>query len=105
MSETMVIVMIAGGGAGLLVIAAVGLLAWEVTHRDLAQRVHRVVRMDTAGEIQPARKTGSILLGAVQRFGEALRASALFSDQNIAELERGALAAGLDPRRTVPVVI
>lgn len=105
MSETTTLVMLAGGGAGLLAIAAAGLLAWEASHRDLAHRVQRIVRMDTAGDIQPARKTGNVLLGAIQRFGEMLRSSAMFSEANIADLERTALAAGLDPRRTVPVVI
>lgn len=105
MSDSLIIVLIAGGAAGVLAVAAAGLLAWEASYRDLLHRVRRVVRVDAAGEIQPARKAGSILFDAVRRFGESLRASALFSDQNIAELERGALAAGFDPRRAVSVLI
>ncbi len=105
MSETLTIVMFAGGGAALLVIAAAGLLAWEASHRHLASRVQHVVHTDTAGTIQPGRTTGSVVFAAVQKFGEALRSSAVFSERNIADLERTALAAGLDPRSAVPVVI
>ena len=104
-SQTLTIVLLAGGGAGILVLAGAGLLAWEASHRDLARHLQHVVRMDGAGEMRPARETGGILFGAIRRVGEVLQSSALFSDRNVADLERTAQAAGLDPRRTVPIVI
>jgi tight adherence protein C len=97
--------LLAGGAAALLVMVAVGLLAREAAHRDLAQRVQRVVRMDAAGEATPSQDSASLVVATARRVGEVLRDSALFSAPDIAELERAAATAGLDPRRTVPLVI
>ena len=97
--------LLAGGAAALLVILAVLLLGWEASHRDLAQRVQRVVRMDVANEATQDRDSGSLVIGIARRVGETLRNSAVFSAPDIAELERAAVTSGLDPRRTVPLVI
>lgn len=105
MPEALAPALIAGSAAALLVLLAVALLSREASHRDLAQRVQRVVRMDAAGEVPAARNSSSLLLAIARRLGEALRNSAMFSAADVAELERSAVTAGLDPRRTVPVVI
>jgi tight adherence protein C len=97
--------LLAGGAAALLVIAAVLLLGWEASHRDLAQRVQRVVRMDGADEAAQGRDSSSLVIAIARRVGETLRDSALFSAPDIAELERATVTSGLDPRRTVPLVI
>ena len=105
MLESLIPALLAGVAAALLVLGAVGLMVWEASHRDLARRVHHVVRLDAAGEIPPVRDMVSTLTAALQRVGEALRASALYSEQNTADLKRTAQAAGLDPKRAIPVVI
>jgi tight adherence protein C len=105
MTQFLMPALLAGGAAALLVLVAVGLLSWEASHRNLAQRLQRVVRMDVAGEAVPGRNSGSLFVATARRVGEALRDSAVFSAPDIAELERAAVTAGLDPRRTVPLVI
>jgi tight adherence protein C len=105
MSETLALVFMAGGGAALLVLAASVLLAGEASQRDLSQRVRHIANGGTTSGLEPVRNAGSSLLGAIRRIGATLQATSLFSQSDITALERSAVAAGLNPQRTVPIVI
>ncbi len=98
------VIMVLGIAAALVLVAA-ALLAWEATQRNLASTMHRVIHMGAPGESLGAPISSNILVATIRRLGDALRTSALFSPQDLAELERTATAAGFDPRRAVPMVI
>jgi tight adherence protein C len=92
---------IAGGGALLLAAVAALLLHAEARQRDFAVRIRQVTRPSTTSS---ARRTarGMHPFGlALQRLGEALRRTALFSAKDIVELERAVAAAGFNPHRAV----
>jgi hypothetical protein len=77
MSETLATVLLAGGAAALLALIAAGLLTVEASRRDFAQRVQQAVRSNVTA---PTNTTaGSLMLGKLQRFGQRLRDSAMFS--------------------------
>jgi tight adherence protein C len=105
MSQTLALVLAAGGSAALLVLVASVLLAGEATQRDLSRRVRHVASGGTIGGLEPVSNAGSSLFAAIRRIGAALQATSLFSQSDIAALERSAAAAGLNPQHTVPVVI
>lgn len=98
--SSLILAALAGGGALLLVVIAVLLLDAEARERGYASRIRQVTRPAT----QEARRTTGALhpLGkALQRLGEFLRQTALFSAKDIAELERAVGAAGFNPHRAV----
>jgi tight adherence protein C len=105
MSETLKIVIAAGGGAALLVLVASLLLAGEAAQRDLSRRVQHIASGGATGGLEPVRNAGNLLLAAIRRIGATFQATSLFSQTDIAALERSAVAAGLNPQRTVPIVI
>ena len=105
MSDTMNLVLAAGGGAALLVVAASALLMGEAARRDMSRRVRQVAVGETTGTLEPMRAAGHSLFAAIRRLGEALLATSLFSSRDIAALQRSAVAAGLNPQRTVPIVL
>lgn len=105
MNDTLTITMLAGGAAGLLVLAAALLLSWEASQRDLARHVRQVVSGGLSPRLGSERSAGGVLVGPIRRLGELLQASALFSPANIAQLNQAAVAAGLNPQRVVPLVI
>jgi tight adherence protein C len=103
MSETLATVLLAGGAAALLALIAAGLLTVEASRRDFAQRVQQAVRSNVTA---PTNTTaGSLMLGKLQRFGQRLRDSAMFSGAAAADLERAATGAGFNPRKAVPLAI
>lgn len=91
---------IAGVGALLLVLAASVLLHLEARQRDISARIRQVTRpsvtehRSTIYAFQP-------LLRALQRLGEVLRQTALFSEADLRGLERAVAAAGFNARRAV----
>jgi tight adherence protein C len=99
-SSSLMLAGLAGGGALLLAIIATLLLHAEARKRDFANRIRQVTRpaapggRRAAGALHPLGKT-------LQRLGEALRQTALFSAKDIAELERAVGAAGFNPHRAV----
>jgi tight adherence protein C len=105
MSQVVLTVFLAGGAAALMALVAALLLAAEASRRDLSQRVQHVVRSDAAGTVRQVRTTRGMVLGSLQRFGQLLRKSALFSGAAAEDLERAAIGAGLNPRNAVPLAI
>ena len=93
------------GAIGLAALAA-ALLAHLAEERDVTRRLHGVVRpMERAGRGPEARPAGLALLAPLLRLGEALRAGALISASEAAELQRAVAAAGLNPAHAVPVLL
>jgi len=105
MSDAALMVLLAGGAAALLAFVAAGLLTSEASRRDLTQRVQHAVRSDTVGTVKPVPTLSGVLVGNLQRFGQALRETTLFSGAAAADLERAAAGAGLNPRNAVPIAI
>jgi tight adherence protein C len=96
----------AAGGAICLAIFAAALLAQGAEDRDLSGRLKAVIRpADHAATAGTRRAVGTLLLRPVLRLGEILRDSALVSAQETGEFQRMMSAAGLDPRRAVPLFI
>ncbi|GGC50903.1 hypothetical protein GCM10011504_31620 [Siccirubricoccus deserti] len=96
----------AAGGAICLAIFAAALLAQGAEDRDLSGRLKSVIRpADHATTAGAHRAVGALLLRPVLRLGEILRDSALISAQETEEFQRMMSAAGLDPRRAVPLFI
>src|SRR4051794_1812396 len=104
MSDTIILVL-AAGGAALLVLTASVLLMGEAARRDLSRRVRHVAIGESTGTLEPVRTAGHSLFTAIRRIGETLLSTSLFSAGDIAVLERSAVAAGLNPQRTVPIVL
>ncbi|MFC7610677.1 hypothetical protein [Teichococcus aestuarii] len=99
-TSSLILAGLAGGGALLLVVIATLLLHAEARERGYARRIRQVTRPATPD----GRRAASALhpLGkALQRLGELLRQTALFSAKDIAELERAVGAAGFNPHRAV----
>ena len=95
----------AGGAIGLAILAA-ALLAQGAEERDLSSRLKSVVRSaEWSATAVPQRNLGLILLRPFLRLGEILRDSAIISAKEISEFQRAMSAAGLDPRRAVPIFI
>jgi len=105
MSQLVLTVFLAGGGAALLALIAAAMLAVKSSRRELSQRVQHAVRSDAAGTVRQVRTTRTMALGALQGFGQMLRKSALFSGAAAEDLERAAMGAGLNPRNAVPMAI
>jgi tight adherence protein C len=105
MSDTITLVLAAGGGAALLVLTASALLMGEAAQRDLARRVRHVAVGETTGRLEPIRAASHSLFTAIRRIGETLLATSLFSARDIAAFERSAVAAGLNPQRIVPILL
>jgi tight adherence protein C len=96
----------AAGGAICLAIFAAALLAHGAEERDLSGRLKAVIRpADHAAAARSRRGVGALLLRPVLRLGEILRDSTLISAKEIGEFQRMMSAAGLDPRRAVPIFI
>jgi tight adherence protein C len=96
----------AAGGAICLAIFAAALLAHGAEERDLSGRLKSVLRpADHAAAPRVRHGLGLLLLRPVLRLGELLRDSALISAREIGEFQRMMSAAGLDPRRAVPIFI
>jgi tight adherence protein C len=95
----------AGAAIGLAIMAA-ALLALAAEDRDLGRRIRAVVRPAERGGLGDGR--GVLANGLTQpfrRLGEMLRSSAIISGKEIAVLQNTLRAAGLDPRRAVPVFL
>lgn len=105
MSNTLLMVLLAGGAAGLLALLAAGLLAAEASRRDLSQRVQHAIRADVVGAVKSAPTLGGLLHSGLLGFGRTLRDSTVFSGAAATDLERAVMGAGLDPRRAVPMAI
>lgn len=105
MSQTMVLVLAAGGSAGLLVLAAAALLIGEAAQRDLSRRVRHIAAGEATGRPKPMLAGGNALFAAIRRIGATLQATPLFSARDIAALHHSAVAAGLNPHRAVPIVL
>jgi tight adherence protein C len=96
-----VLAAIAGGCALLLAAVAALLLHMEARQRDFATRIRQVTRPSTASTARRVSRGMHPLALALQRLGEALRRTALFSAKDIAELERAVAASGFNPHRAV----
>jgi tight adherence protein C len=105
MSDPITLVLAAGGSAALLVLTAAALLIGEAARREMSRRVRQVAGGETTGTLEPVRAAGHSLFTAIRRIGETLLATSLFSARDITALERSAVAAGLNPQRTVPIVL
>jgi len=95
---------LAGAGALLLALAAALLLSMEARQRDLAARIRQVTRPSSPTarrQAKPLQPLGRLL----QQLGELLRRTALFSEKDLAELERAVAAAGFNPHRAVPAFL
>jgi tight adherence protein C len=102
---TLLLAVGAAGGAICLAIFAAALLAHGAEDRDFSSRLKAVIRPADPAAAAPPRAVGALLLRPVLRLGEILRDSALVSGREIDEFQRMMSAAGLDPRRAVPVFI
>jgi tight adherence protein C len=103
---TLLLAVGAAGGAICLMIFAAALLAHGAEDRDLSSRLKSVIRpTDSVATIGSRRAVGALLLRPVLRLGEILRDSTLVSSREIGEFQRMMSAAGLDPRRAVPIFI
>jgi tight adherence protein C len=103
---TLLLAVGAAGGAICLAIFAAALLAQGAEDRDLSGRLKAVIRpADHATTAGTRRAVGALLLRPVLRLGEILRDSTLVSAQETGEFQRMMSAAGLDPRRAVPIFI
>lgn len=100
-SSSLALAAIAGCAALLLAVAAMVLLHREARQRDFAARIRQVTRPAAPGGGRRASSALHPLAQALQRLGEALRQTALFSAKDIAELERAVGAAGFNPHRAV----
>lgn len=105
MSQTLLVVLLAGGAAGILALVAAGLLAAEASRRDLVQRVQHAVRGDVAGTVKSVPTLSGLMFGGLLGFGKALRDSTVFAGAAATDLERAVTGAGLDPRNAVPMAI
>lgn len=93
------------GAIGLAILAA-ALLTHGAEERDLSSRLRSVVRPAERGGVPRARRTlATRMLRPFLRLGEILRDSAIISPKEIAVFQSAMTAAGLDPRRAVPVFI
>ncbi|KAA2211309.1 type II secretion system F family protein [Teichococcus oryzae] len=100
----LMLAVLAGGGALLLALAAALLLNGEAKQRDLAARIRQVTRPSGTAARRQARPLQP-LSRLLQRLGEVLRRTALFSAKDLAELERAVAAAGFNPHRAVPTFL
>ena len=91
------------GAALLLGVVALLLLGRSFGDRDLARRIQRVVH--GGDQDKPSLKTRGLILAALRRVGAAVQRLSIFSEKDIAELDRTARAAGFAPETTVPIVI
>ncbi|MFC0408561.1 type II secretion system F family protein [Roseomonas elaeocarpi] len=106
MSEAAMLTMLAAGvGALSLAMLAVLLLAREGRRRLLSGRIRAAVTGAPLGWQSERRSAASLATGLLSAVGEALRRRALFSERDLADLERAVAAAGYDPRRVVSTFI
>jgi len=106
-TPTLLLAGIAALGAAGLAAAAAVLLARGAEDRDLQGRLREVLRAAPVrgpGAHAPA-EWGGRLMSPLVRLGEFLRDSAIVPERDMAEFRRVMTAAGLDPRRGVPVFI
>lgn len=95
--------MLAAGGATMLAVVGILVLARGMSERDLSRHIQRVVTgNDRLGEPRSAR---GIIVSGLRTIGSALQRLSVFSARDIAELERTARSAGFSPESTVPIVI
>jgi tight adherence protein C len=103
---TMLMALGAAGAAITLAVLAATLLAQGAEERDLALRLRAVVRpAERAATGRATRGLAGALARPFRRLGEWLRDSAIISGAEVQEFQRAMAAAGLDPRRSVPVFI
>jgi len=95
-----VLAVLAGAGTLVLSLVAVFLLHQEARQRDLSTRIRQVTRPSITGP-RPATHAFRPMLQALQRLGEVLRRTALFSERDLLGLERAVAAAGFNPHRAV----
>ncbi|PZW48414.1 tight adherence protein C [Humitalea rosea] len=96
----------AAGAAVALAVLAAALLAHLAEERDLGARLRTVVRPTEARA--PAHLTRGIATGLLRPFlylGDILRDKAIISPKEVAGFQSAMTAAGLDPRRAVPIFI
>ncbi len=87
----------------LLMVIAAGLLARGFSERDLSRHIQRVIaNNDTPAAPRTAR---NLILIALQQVGSFVQRTSIFSERDIAELERAARSAGYAPDTAVPMVI
>lgn len=103
----------AGMALALAVLAAV-LLGHGAEERDLSNRMRAVLRPAEAGATSRppggfgaglGAGVGAGLVKPLQRLGEFLRDHAIISEKEVAGFQRDIAAAGLDPRRAVPIFL
>jgi tight adherence protein C len=105
MPDTLLMLSALGAAVSLALLAAL-LLARTAEDRDLSVHLRRMVRETRSGAADVSGDgLAQQMLSPVRRLGEMLRKTALVSDQDAADLQRSAAAAGLDPRVAVPMLI
>lgn len=92
-------------GVLLLVGLSAALLLAEARQRDLQQRVFNVSGLTDAGASQTGGRGGT-LTWLLQGFGaQVRRGTRFYSDKDLAELQGVITAAGLDPKRTLSMIV
>jgi tight adherence protein C len=106
MSDRIILVSAVVSAAALLVAAAVVMLLREAAQRDLEARVGVVMSAGSAGATSTSSGGFGLITGLLRKVGEAVRrGTRLYSKEGLAELEGMIDAAGLHPKRVVPVVL
>ena len=91
------------GGAALLGLVASTLFARSLGDRDLARQIQRVVHGENTQK--QARTVRSLALAGLRLLGTFVQRFSIFSEKDLAELQRTARGAGFAPDSTVPMVI
>ena len=94
---------VATGGATLLALLGILVLAQGMSERDLSRHIQRVVAGND--KLAAPRSARNIILSGLRTIGVAVQRWSVFSARDIAELERAARSAGFSPESTVPIVI
>ncbi len=90
-------------GVSAFIVVAAYLVTRTIAERDLTRNVERVLRGERA--LEQTSNVRDRLIALVRHLGSYAQQLSIFSQKDIAELERAARTAGYAPEAAVPVVI